>query len=157
GQIIRDGYAGAAANDALGGMIAADVGMILPDDFLVKVDRASMAHGLEVRPPFLDHELFELAARVPSQLKVRSGQTKWIVKETFRDQLPAGAVDRAKQGFEIPIDDWLRGPLRDMFESAVLAPQARVADLVNQSAVRKLYQQHLSRLGRHGGVLWATL
>src|SRR5205807_9006123 len=103
-QIIRDAHATAPADDALGGMLAADVGMLLPDDFLVKVDRASMAHGLEVRPPFLDHELLELAARVPSEWKVRGGETKWVFKEAFRDQLPAAAVDRPKQGFEIPTD-----------------------------------------------------
>src|SRR5262249_24858215 len=70
-RVVRDGYAAAPAGDALAWMFAADVAVVLPDDFLVKVDRASMAHGLEVRPPLLDHELLELAARIPSDLKVR--------------------------------------------------------------------------------------
>jgi asparagine synthase (glutamine-hydrolysing) len=156
-QVVMDGHATAPRNDALGGMIAADVATILPDDFLVKVDRASMAHGLEVRPPFLDHELLELAARIPSRWKVRGGEGKWILKQTFRKRLPADCVWRRKHGFEMPIDSWLRGPLRAMFELAVLAPSARVSALVDQAVARKVYQSHLAGRGRHGGVLWSLL
>jgi asparagine synthase (glutamine-hydrolysing) len=156
-QLIRLGHAAVPSNDPLGGMIAADVETLLPDDFLVKVDRASMAHGLEVRPPLLDHELLELAARIPSEWKVRQGQTKWVFKQTYRRQLPAAAIDRPKHGFEVPIDAWLRGPLREMFESAVLQPQARIRDFVDQSAIQDLYQTHRSGIGRHGNVLWALL
>ena len=138
-------------------MIEADVNVVLPDDFLVKVDRASMACGLEVRPPLVDHELLELAGQIPSEFKVRDGQTKWIFKRIYQDRLPAGIAQRPKHGFEIPIDSWLRGPLREMFESTVLAPQGRVADLIDQASVRRLYGHHLSRVGRHGGVLWSLL
>jgi asparagine synthase (glutamine-hydrolysing) len=138
-------------------MIAADVATLLPDDYLVKVDRASMANGLEVRPPLLDHELLELAARIPSCWKVHKGQTKWLFKETYRPQLPPAVVDRPKRGFEMPIDAWLRGPLRDVFEAAVLAPQARVGGLVDQGLARMLYRSHLRGTGRHGGVLWSLL
>src|SRR5262249_7755958 len=155
--VVRGLHATAQTSDPLAGMIAADVGMLLPDDFLVKVDRASMAHGLEVRPPLLDHELFELAARVPSRFKVRAGQTKWILTQACQDRLPPGTMARAKRGFEVPMDDWLRGPLADMFESAVLAPQGRVTDLVNRAAVQKLYREHQQGVGRHGQMLWALL
>jgi asparagine synthase (glutamine-hydrolysing) len=154
---VRAGYAAAVPGDALGGMIAADVAVMLPDDFLVKVDRASMACGLEVRPPFLDHELLELAARIPSGWKVRRGETKWLLKQAYRDRLPGEILWRPKQGFDMPIDTWLRGPLREMFEDAVLAPQARVADLVSQATVRQLYQAHRAGTGRHGSVLWSVL
>ena len=157
GRLIEADYATAPAGDALGGMMAADVGTILPDDFLVKVDRASMAHGLEVRPPLLDHELMELAARIPPAWKVRGGETKWVLKRAFRGRLPETAVDRAKHGFELPIDGWLRGPLRDTFEAGVLDPRARVRDFVDQPTARKLYRAHCSGTGRHGGVLWALL
>jgi asparagine synthase (glutamine-hydrolysing) len=156
-RIIRGYYASAPANDALGGMIAADVGTILPDDFLVKVDRASMAHGLEVRPPLLDHELMELAACIPSEWKVRGGETKWIFKQACRRELPAAVIDRPKHGFEMPIDVWLRGPLRETFEAAVLSPGARVAGLVDQATARKLYRAHARGTGRHGAVLWSLL
>ena len=151
------GFQTAPANDPLGGMIAADVGVTLPDDFLVKVDRASMAHGLEVRPPLLDHELFELAARIPSHFKVHRGETKWILKQAYQKQLPADVLWRPKHGFEIPVDTWLRGPLRPMFEATVLDPQARVGDLVDQTVARTIYQSHLGGTGRHGGVLWSLL
>jgi asparagine synthase (glutamine-hydrolysing) len=156
-RLIESAFDAAPPADALGGMIAADVATLLPDDFLVKVDRASMAHGLEVRPPLLDHEMLELAARIPSRFKVRRGETKWILKETYRAQLPAAAIDRPKQGFEIPIDSWLRGPLRDMFESAVLDPDAAVRSLIDQDTARRLHRTHLSGLGRHGNTLWSLL
>jgi asparagine synthase (glutamine-hydrolysing) len=138
-------------------MIASDVATLLPDDYLVKVDRASMAHGLEVRPPLLDHELLELAAHIPSAWKIRQGESKWIFKQAYRQRLPADILQRRKQGFEMPIDGWLRGPLRDMFESAVLDGKARVGSLVDQTMVRKLYQAHLRATGRHGAVLWMLL
>jgi asparagine synthase (glutamine-hydrolysing) len=155
--IVCAGYAAAPPGDALAGMIAADVATLLPDDYLVKVDRASMAHGLEVRPPLLDHELLELTARIPSDLKVRRGETKWLMKRAFRDRLPEAVQARRKQGFEIPVDDWLRGPLREMVESAVFSPRAPVAALVDQATARSLYQAHRAGTGRHGGVLWGLL
>ncbi len=95
-RLIWESYATAPAGDALAGMIAADVGVVLPDDFLVKVDRASMAHGLEVRPPLVDHELLELAARIPSRWKVQGGQTKWILKQAYRE-IVAGVDPRAEE------------------------------------------------------------
>jgi asparagine synthase (glutamine-hydrolysing) len=157
GLPLEMAYANAPAGDPLAGMLAADISTILPDDFLVKVDRASMAHGLEVRPPLLDHELMELAARIPSAWKVRGGKTKWVFKESYRRLLSSALIDRPKHGFEIPIDAWLRGPLRETFESAVLDSRARIRDLVDQPAVRSLYRSHLSGVGRHGNVLWSLL
>jgi asparagine synthase (glutamine-hydrolysing) len=157
GRLIEADYAAAPAGDALAGMLAADVGTVLPDDFLVKVDRASMAHGLEVRPPLLDHELMELAAHIPSRFKVRGGETKWVLKQTYREKLSDAVVKRPKHGFDMPIDTWLGGPLREMFEDSVLAPTARVRDLIAQPTARKLYREHLSGAGRHGGVLWGLL
>jgi asparagine synthase (glutamine-hydrolysing) len=157
GRVVRKGFARVSPLDPLAGMIATDVALHLPDDFLVKVDRASMAHGLEVRPPLLDHELLELAARIPSRWKVRGGTTKWVFKRAYRRDLPAGVLDRPKQGFEVPVDVWLRGPLRGAFESTALAPGSRVAGLIDQAAVRQLYRQHLAGTGRHGAVLWSLI
>lgn len=156
-QLVRDSHARARADDALGGMIAADVATVLPDDFLVKVDRASMANGLEVRPPLLDHELLELAARIPSEWKIRKGETKWILKQAYRQELPETILGRRKHGFDMPIDHWLRGPLREMFEAAVLAPRSSVAGLVDQATARRLHRAHLAGTGRHGSVLWSLL
>jgi asparagine synthase (glutamine-hydrolysing) len=152
-----NGFQTAPLDDVLGGMIAADVEVTLPDDFLVKVDRASMAHGLEVRPPLLDHELFELAARIPSRFKVQGSETKWILKQAYQDQLPGQVLWRPKHGFEIPVDSWLRGPLRPMFESSVLDSKARVHDLVDQDVIRTIYKAHLVGTGRNGSILWSLL
>jgi asparagine synthase (glutamine-hydrolysing) len=155
---VRSGFAQGCAGDALTGMLAADIATVLPDDFLVKVDRASMANGLEVRPPLLDHELLELTARIPSHWKIQRGETKWLLKESFRRHLPAEILARPKQGFEVPIDAWLRGPLRSMFEEAVLSPTADcVGALLNRDAVGGLFRSHLRGTGRHGAVLWSTL
>ena len=156
-DIIQRYFSTAPAGDPLAGMIAADVNVILPDDFLVKVDRASMAWGVEVRPPLVDHELLELAAQIPSEFKVRHGQTKWIFKELYQDRLPAGITRRPKHGFEIPIDEWLRGPLREVFQDTVLAPHARVAELIDQKSAGRLFRNHLACVGRHGNALWSLL
>jgi asparagine synthase (glutamine-hydrolysing) len=158
-RIIRADYEAGTARSAepLGGMIAADVGTLLPDDFLVKVDRASMAHGLEARPPLLDHELFELAARMPSCWKIHNGETKWVFKQAYRERLLAAVLNRPKQGFDVPLDAWLRGPLRPVFEASVLEPRAKIGGLIDRGTAGKLYRAHLSGVGRHGHVLWALL
>jgi asparagine synthase (glutamine-hydrolysing) len=156
-RIVRDNYLLAPPGDALGGMIAADVATLLPDDYLVKVDRASMANGLEARPPLLDHELLELTARMPANLKIRRGETKWVFKQVCRQLLPSSVVERPKQGFDMPIDAWLRGPLREMFEAAVLSPRAPIRDLINQPVAHRLSRAHFAGTGRHGKVLWALL
>jgi asparagine synthase (glutamine-hydrolysing) len=154
---IIDAHLTAPRGDALAGMLAADTAILLPDDFLVKVDRASMAHGLEVRPPLLDHELLELTARIPSHLKIRGGQTKWLFKESFRAELTTDVTHRPKQGFDIPVDDWLRGPLRPMFESAVLGSSSAVSGLIDRETAKSLYRSHLVGSGRHGAILWSLL
>ncbi len=144
-------------DDPLRGMLAADIAMILPDDFLTKVDRASMAYGLEVRPPLLDHHLMELAFSMPSEFKIRDGQTKWLLKQVSQPWLAPEIIYRPKQGFEIPVDAWLRGPLRVTFEQTVLSPSAKIAAYLNIDVVRQLYDSHCKRVGRHGNLLWAIL
>lgn len=157
-QAALQWYRGSVVDgDALSGMLGVDIHFLLPDDFLTKVDRASMACGLEVRPPLVDHELLELAAQVPSAYKVQGRQTKWILKKIYEHRLPEGLVWRAKHGFEIPTDRWLCGPLAEMFESTVLASQGHLAALVNPRVVRELYEAHRARRARCGNVLWALL
>ncbi len=154
-DIIERRYPGGA--DPLRAMTRCDIGVVLPDDFLTKVDRASMSVGLEVRPPLVDHEFLELAASVPSKWKIRDGQTKWIFKQLVGDRLPKGIVNRGKQGFEIPVDNWLRGPLRGPFEEYVLNRSSRISDLIDQQAAGRLYRAHFNRVGRHGNLLWSLL
>lgn len=143
--------------DDLTGMIAADMATLLPDDYLVKVDRASMAHGLEVRPPMLDHEFLELCATIPSSYKIRYGETKWLLRQTAKSILPPAILNRPKQGFEIPLDEWLRGPLKPMFEESVLSTTSPVAGLIDQSVARRLFDRHEKKSGRHGSTLWSLL
>jgi asparagine synthase (glutamine-hydrolysing) len=154
---VRDAFAEAPEGDALAGMIAADIAFVLPEDYLVKVDRASMANGLEVRPPLLDHELLELTARIPSRYKVSGGETKWLMKRAFADVIPPDLLRKPKQGFESPVDQWMRGTLRPVFESAVLGATASVGELIDQNTARRLLTEHVRRQSRHGQVLWSLL
>ena len=146
-----------ARRDPLRGMLATDTQFLLPDDFLVKTDRASMAFGLEVRPPLIDWKLMELAATLPSEFKIRRGSKKWILKELFGSRLPNRLAHRQKQGFEVPVDRWLRGPLRDQVQKTVLAHGAPIAEFIDQSMARRLYQAHCRGMGRHGILIWSLL
>ncbi len=142
--------------DVLSGMLAVDTNVILPDDYLVKVDRASMACGVEVRPPFLDHEFLELTAKIPSEYKYRDGTGKWILKQAFRKVLPLETRMRPKKGFEVPLNEWFRGTLRDRFYDEVLKSGGKIESLLDRDAVAKLYQEH-ERGVQHGTTLWAIL
>jgi asparagine synthase (glutamine-hydrolysing) len=152
-DVVAHVYDAWQTDDALAAMTATDIAITLPDDYLVKVDRASMAHGLEVRPPLLDHELIELAMTIPSSLKIRDGGGKWIMKHAFAGELPP-SVYRPKQGFDLPVNAWLRGPLRENFAAAVLERNARVGGLIDQEVARKLYDSHLAGWSQHGDLLW---
>ncbi len=143
--------------DALSGMLSADTNVLLPDDFLTKVDRASMGFGLEVRPPFIDWKLMELAASMPSEFKIRQGSKKWMLKQLFESRLPKDLVNRRKQGFELPIDAWLRGPLRDQVQSGVLNESGPMAQFIQVSKVRQLFDAHCRGTGRHGQLIWSLL
>jgi len=156
-DIAVNGFRQAPASDPLAGMISADMATLLPDDYLVKVDRASMACGLEVRTPLLDHEFLELCAGIPSRWKIHDGETKWLMRETAKSLLPVNILKRPKQGFEIPVDAWLRGPLQGLFQDLVLAPGASVSTLIDQSCARRLMARHRTGQGRHGSTLWSLL
>jgi asparagine synthase (glutamine-hydrolysing) len=148
-----------APADPLSSMIAADMAYVLPDDYLVKVDRASMYFGLEVRPPLLDHHLMELSARLPSSWKIRGGVTKWAFKQSQADRLPADTLYRPKQGFVIPVDEWLRPgmPLAGHFAEVVLSPNAAASRLIDQGVARQLFERHARGTARNGRILWAIL
>jgi asparagine synthase (glutamine-hydrolysing) len=157
GFLIASAYDRTGDSDPVAAMIGADVEVHLPDDYLTKVDRASMAHGLEVRPVFVDHELLELTATLPSHLKVRAGTTKWLLRHVYRDFLPKGTTSAPKRGFSVPVDSWFRGPLNDMFRDTVLTSSSAMRDYIDVAAVRRLFERHASGLTRHGASLWSIL
>lgn len=138
-------------------MMLGDLITYLPDDILVKVDRASMACSLEARVPLLDHRVVELAWSLPLSLKIHQGRGKWILREVLSRYVPAPLVDRPKMGFGIPIGEWLRGPLRD-WASAYLEPDALARDgLVDVPVVRQLWTEHLRGRGSYEYALWNVL
>jgi asparagine synthase (glutamine-hydrolysing) len=121
----------------------------LPDDILVKVDRAAMATSLETRVPFLDHRVFEFAASLPLRYKIRAGQSKWIVRQLLYRYVPRELVERPKMGFAIPIDSWLRGPLREWAEDLLDEAKLSQTGLFDVTAVRACWHAHQS-----GGHNW---
>ncbi len=103
-------------------MLEVDVETYLVGDLIAKIDIATMAHGLEARSPFLDHELMQLAASIPASLKVRRAEKKWILREALRGWLPDDILDRPKQGFSVPLSSWLRTDLRSWAREVLLDP-----------------------------------
>ena len=116
----------------------------LPDDILVKVDRAAMAVGLESRAPFLDHRVVEFAARLPLHFKVRNGQSKWLLRRVLSRYVPDALVEGPKRGFLVGFGDWLRGPLRDWGEALLSEPRLRTEGFFDPSAVRAKWNHFLS-------------
>ena len=129
----------------------------LQDNLLCKVDRMSMAHSLEVRPPLLDHRIVEFAARLPEKLKIDGSRQKVILKSLMRDKLPASVLQRKKAGLDIPAHEWFRGPLLPLFEDTVSEKAVRETGLFDYAAIRKLLDDHTSRRINAGYQLWALL
>ena len=143
--------------DALSRMLYADAHTWLADNLLERGDRMSMAASLELRPPFLDHRLVELAFSLPSNVKVRGQTTKWVVKEVARQYLPNDIVDRPKVGFKVPLDDWFRGGLRDMAFDLLTGPSSFVGTTFDQAVVEKLLKTHASGDRNEQPRIWTLL
>jgi asparagine synthase (glutamine-hydrolysing) len=129
----------------------------LPDDILAKVDRMSMAHSVEVRPPFLDHRIVEFAASLPEAFKIRGSCQKLILRELMRGKLPPAILRRKKIGFDIPVHDWLRGPLRSMLVDTLLAGVSAYPDLFRRRVIDLYLSSHLKRRANFGYHLWGLL
>jgi asparagine synthase (glutamine-hydrolysing) len=124
---------------------------------LATVDRASMACGLEVRAPFLDRPLVELAGRIPWALKLRGWQTKYVLKRALRGIVPESILTRRKQGFGVPIGPWLRGPLRSVLEERLAPGHVSRLGLFDAATITRLRTEHLDGRQDHGKILWALL
>ena len=143
--------------DPLRRMLYADCHAWLADNLLERGDRMSMAASLELRPPFLDHRLVELAFSLPSRMKVRGGRGKWVVKEVARRHLPAEIVDRPKVGFRVPLDAWFRGDLRTMARDLLDPATSFAGQVFDQGAVRDLLDRHERGLGNEERRIWTLL
>ena len=146
-----------SAADPLAPFLWFDQKYYLPGDILTKVDRMSMAHSVEVRPPFLDHRIVEFAATLPASLKIHGSRQKSILKELMKNKLPPAVLHRKKVGFDIPAHEWLRGPLRDLLTDTLNAGLAEHPGLFQPKVVQSLLQAHMDRRANLGYHLWGLL
>jgi asparagine synthase (glutamine-hydrolysing) len=129
----------------------------LPDDILAKVDRISMAHSLEVRPPFLDHRIIEFAATLPADLKMRGSRQKIVLRHLMKDKLPGEILTRKKVGFDIPAHEWLRGPLRAFMLAVLEEGLEHYSDVFQRAAIERCINHHLARVQNLGYHLWGLM
>lgn len=146
-----------AGDDPLDRAVAIDLQSYLPDDILVKLDRMAMANSLEGRSPFLEPRLAGFALRLPRSLRVRDGRGKHLLRETARRWLPPHAIDKPKQGFAIPIREWLRGPLRELAADTFASDAFATRGFTNPQAARTLLAEHVAGKRNHGEALWQVL
>jgi asparagine synthase (glutamine-hydrolysing) len=137
--------------------LAFDFQYYLPDDILCKVDRMSMAHSLEVRPPFLDHRICEFALSLPDDFKIRGSQLKFVLRELMKGKLPPSILRRKKVGFDIPAHEWLRGPLKSLLLDTLTKQAIKRTNLLRWETVEALLKAHLDRRANWGYQLWGLM
>jgi asparagine synthase (glutamine-hydrolysing) len=138
-------------------MMMIDALTYLSDDILCKVDRASMSVSLETRAPFLDKDLIDFASTLPMKFKIRGGESKWILRQLLYNFVPRELVDRPKMGFGVPIDSWLRGPLKPWAESLLSESKIRSGGYINYNVVKQKFDEHLSGKRNWQYMLWNVL
>ena len=153
---VTQPYRRCPSSDAVQCAEYADLKVYLPNDPLVKVDRMSMAHSLEVRSPLLDRRMVELAFRIPASKKQVGGEGKVLLRQLARERLPAGLWRLPKRGFTVPIADWIRGPHAEMFADEVLGPGAAVSTHVDAAELRRRSDEHRAGARDHAFALWAV-
>jgi asparagine synthase (glutamine-hydrolysing) len=153
---LEDLYDCALTND-YDRSFSADFESYLPEDLLVKVDRASMAHGLECRSPFLDQELVEFAASLPPEWKIDATRSKRILKDAVTDWFPAGFLDRPKMGFAVPVGKWFRGELKRYISDKLLNGPLGRLPLLRRPALERLLAEHFNGVRDHETHIWNLL
>ena len=138
-------------------MMAYDTISYLPDDILVKVDRAAMSNSLETRVPFLNHNLIEHIWKIPLNMKLKGGDSKWVLKQILLKHIPKNLIERPKMGFGVPIDEWLRGPLRDWADNLLSVEKLDNEGLLSSKIIRKKWNEHLSGKRNWQHLLWGVL
>jgi asparagine synthase (glutamine-hydrolysing) len=157
-RYLDNAFLRASREDFVNSLLYVDVVTYLPECLMAKMDIASMANSLEGRSPFLDHEVMELAFRLPGDWKLKGLRGhKWILKKAFEDKLPARIRRRGKMGFGIPIGPWFRGRLKDYWRDLVMSPKALSRGYFNREALQTLWDQHQTRRRDHGYRMWALL
>jgi asparagine synthase (glutamine-hydrolysing) len=146
-----------ASESALARTLALNFETYLPEDLLVKADRCSMAHGLELRDPFLDTAVMKLAASLPDGARIRRGRLKWILRGAFSDLLPHEIATRGKMGFGVPLPLWFRTYWKPLFEARVLAPDACLWQWLRRAPVEAIWAEHQAARADWGHQLWALL
>lgn len=146
-----------ALSDPILRMMHTDLVSYLPDDILTKVDRASMAVGLEVRVPLLDHRVVEFAWRLPAPLRTDAGCSKWLLRQLLYKYVPAALFQRPKMGFGVPVGDWIRGPLRDWAEDLLTQRRLEEDGFFDAVSVRRVWHEHLTHKRNHHSRLWIIL
>ncbi len=153
----REAARRSVGRDPVSRMLAADAAILLPHTFLEKVDKATMAHGLEVRVPFLDPILATFAIGLPASFKVGPGGGKRVLKAALRGLVPDWVLDAPKTGFGVPYDEWLRGPLTGYWREVVLDPSSKRSGLLDHSRLERWMGEHLARKRNRGFPLWKAL
>jgi asparagine synthase (glutamine-hydrolysing) len=156
-EFIWSAAARGAGRDPVTMISLADLVTYLPCDLMTKVDIASMAHGLECRPPFLDHRLVELAMRIPVRYKFRRGRGKRILLDAFGDLVPRAIQRRPKMGFGVPLDAWFRGPLAGFARDVLLDARTTSRGFFRPEVVASLLEEHQSGRFDHSYRLWSLL
>lgn len=146
-----------SGHDAVQKMLYTDISVILPDTFLEKVDKSTMAHGIEVRVPFLDADLADYAIGLPSSSKVRAFQKKWILRKALRGVVPDSVLDAPKTGFGVPYEYWLREPLANFMKSILLDEQTLNYGMFERAEVERAIAEHVSGKRNNGFMLWKAL
>jgi len=156
-EVLRKHAAKSPARDPLGMVQYVDFKTYLPGDILVKVDRASMAHSLEVRCPILDYKFLEWTSGLPAEWKLHHGVGKYVFKKSLEPYLPENILYRQKMGFAVPLAAWLRGPLKDRLRERLLGADAEQGGIFSRASVERLVQQHTTGSRDHSSILWAML
>ncbi|MGH7409968.1 MAG: asparagine synthase (glutamine-hydrolyzing) [Candidatus Methylomirabilis sp.] len=156
-DLLLDVYRASDATDFIDATLDVDVNTYLPDDLLVKVDIATMAHGLEGRSPMLDHEFMEFCASLPSQMKLRGRIKKYIFKQAVRGLLPREIIERPKMGFGVPLDHWFRNELKEMAHDTLLNPQSLGRGYFRPEVIKRLLDEHVRGVGKWHYQLWNLL
>jgi asparagine synthase (glutamine-hydrolysing) len=154
---IAAAWAAASGASPVDRMLEVDVRTYLVDDLIAKIDIATMAHALEARSPFLDHQVMELAASIPAELKVRGSEKKWILRQALRGWLPDDILDRPKQGFSVPMSDWLRGDLKPWARDILLDRETLDRGYFDSAAVEGLLDRHAAGTDGDAKRIWALL